>query len=125
MAMSLPTTRGQWIAAGIAVAVIVAVLEFRTGTFTGHAVEVSIENAGGNAVFAYIDSGRYGRNIETTKVKTTDSGETPAGLKVHPLTTGSFGHAVGLFDQPTLHVIPLTEGQPADLKLESDSLLSG
>ena len=91
--------------------IVMIALYFFTITFTGRAVEVSVQNASQRSVFAYLDyTGRHGKSTVTVKLKTKAGGETPSGLLIHSSTTRFFGAAVGVGDSPTLYVLPVDEG---------------
>lgn len=80
----------------------------------GHTVAVSVENEGPNTVFAYLDNtGRHGDNTETVTLEMSGGRRTPPGIVIEAGKTRSFGLAVGLFDQPTLHVYTIAEGGKA------------
>jgi hypothetical protein len=113
--ISLPKTRAGWIALAVVSAVVIVFLFFFTKVFQGHAVEVSVQNASTNDIFAHIDStGRHGEGTETTALTTSNHSTTPPGLRVPAGTTRSFGFAVGFFDSPTLHIWPISEHDVAD-----------
>jgi hypothetical protein len=115
MDLPLPKTRTGWIALIIGTCIVIAFLYFATNVFKGHAIEVSVENAGTKDIFAHIDNtGRHGENTDTISLKTTNGSSTPPGLRISPGTTRSFGMAVGLFDSPTLHVWSINDGGIAD-----------
>ncbi|MCE2660457.1 MAG: hypothetical protein LW854_19805 [Rubrivivax sp.] len=111
----IPKTPKQWL---VAVAVVLAIasvaLSTNPGLIRGHTVAVSVENAGPNAVFAYLDNtGRHGENTETATLEMSGDRRTPPGLVIGVGKMRSFGLAVGLFDQPTLHVYAIAEGGKA------------
>lgn len=101
-----------WAAKAVFVVVIALVAVYMSpGLIKGHTVAVSVENAGPNAVFAYIDNtGRHGENTETVTRAMAGDRRMPPGLVIEAGTTRSFGLAVGLFDQPTLHVYAIAKG---------------
>jgi len=111
----LDLTARQWLA--IAVVVVIGLILAKLGTewLDGKAIEVSLENASGKPVFAYIDNtGRHGSNTVVRTVPTVQGAQTPSGLLVQPAQTRSFGPAVGLFDSPTLHIVDVSEALIAD-----------
>jgi hypothetical protein len=114
MELSLPKTRAGWIALGIAVAAVLAFLLFATHVFDGHAVEISVQNAGASEIFASLDStGRHG-DIAVETMPTSGGKTTPPGLRIKAGGLRSFGLAVGFFDSPTLHIREVTDAGAAD-----------
>lgn len=106
----IPKTRGQWIAVIVIALLVLAFLKVFTRVLDGEAVQVTVQNAGPAPIFAYIDNiGRHGSSTRVVTIKTTTNTEAPSGLLVNSGQTLSFGHAVGLFDSPTLHVLPIND----------------
>ena len=115
-----PKTKGQWIATGLAAFALIGFLVIFTKVFEGHAIEISVENASASEIFAYIDkTGRHGDGANIEKIDLLKSGQTPNGIRIKPATTRSFGLAVGLFDFPTLHLLPIQDGR-ADMERVTD-----
>lgn len=114
-AVLIPKTPKQWvIAVGVALAIASVVVYANPSLIGGHTVAVSVENGGPSAVFAYLDNtGRHGQNTETRTLEMAGNRRTPPGLVIDAGKTRSFGLAVGLFDQPTLHVYGIAEGGKA------------
>jgi hypothetical protein len=114
-AVLMPKTPKQWVVAVAAVLAIASVAVYTNpGLVRGHTVAVSVENGGPNAVFAYLDNtGRHGENTETETLEMSGDRRTPPGLVIEAGKTRSFGLAVGLFDQPTLHIYMIAEGGKA------------
>ena len=120
MTLRLPQTPTEWALAGALSAVALFVL-YRVGVFEGHAVEIYVENATTQPIFAYLDNtGRHGAVEGITTLKTTENSQTPSGLVIPPSTTKSFGRAVGLGDSPTLHLVPIVGVDIADTKRTQD-----
>ena len=117
----LKLTKNQWITFAVLGVVAVLLSMKFTRWWDGEAIEVSIENAGTTAIFAYIDNtGRHGSDTPVEKLQTTEGKQTPSGLLIKPTQTRSFGPAVGLGDSPTLHVLPVNADSRADATLTSD-----
>jgi hypothetical protein len=115
MPLSLPKTRAGWIGLSTAVLVVLAFLYFTTDVFKGHAVEVSVQNAGTTEIFASIDNtGRHGETTDVMTMLTTGGKTTSPGLRINEGGIRSFGLAVGFFDSPTLHVWEITSTGLAD-----------
>lgn len=117
----IPKTKRQWIAVIVLVLLLLAFLKVFTRVLDGEAVQVTVQNAGPAPIFAYIDNnGRHGSSTKVVTIKTTTNTEAPSGLLVNPKQILSFGHAVGLFDSPTLHVLPVNDAGLANESAKID-----
>jgi hypothetical protein len=105
MELRVSLTRREWmVAIGVLLLALLAAYFF-TPIFRGHAVEVSLENAGPSDIFSHIDNtGRHGPGTNTVALRTTSDVLTPPGELVRSGQSRSFGMAVGLLDSPTLHI---------------------
>ena len=110
-----PKTPKQWAIAIAALLAVAAVVVYTNpGLIRGRTVAVLVENGGQTAIFAYLDNtGRHGENTEVATLEMSGNRRTPPGLVIDAAKTRSFGLAVGLFDQPTLHVYALADGTKA------------
>lgn len=117
----MPKTPKQWVfAVAVVTAIAIVAVYANPGLIRGHTVAVLVENGESNAVFAYLDNtGRHGENTETETLAMSGGRQTPPGLVIEAGKTRSFGLAVGLVDQPTLHFYGIAEGGK---EVDSDSL---
>lgn len=114
-ALLMPKTPKQWmVAVAIMSAIATVAVYTNPGLIGGRTVAVSVENGGASAVFAHLDNtGRHGENTEMRTLSMSGDLRTPPGLVIEAGKTRSFGLAVGLFDQPTLHVYTIADGGKA------------
>jgi hypothetical protein len=110
-----PKTPKQWaIAIAALLAVASVVVYTNPGLIGGRTVAVLVENGGPKAIFAYLENtGRHGENTEMGTLEISGNRRTPPGLVIEATKTRSFGLAVGLFDQPTLHIYAIAESSKA------------
>lgn len=98
----------KWLVLGGLGTVLFLYVLIATPLGKGHAVEISVKNSSKVDIFAYIDSGRHG-DVPVVSIDTTENKKSPDGLRIPADTQQSFAHAVGLFDSPLLHVMPIVD----------------